>query len=174
LLEGAVDAPGQRGCGSVRADPAAGALISTLLLKSGNVLSTYDIDFDEGKTMSLRVVTKKAAVRVAHGASYASYEMYKRKTSIAQRNQVRDYVAGVVAANDKFSIATAFSDPWPDALSPIWNYCHDKKMAAFILAYIVLDYLQNEDKTAWLCTKTNIQERDFDSNFYWRDRHQPL
>jgi len=47
------------------------------------------------------------------------------------------------------------------------GFCQDKKLAAFILAYIVMDYVIS-DNVNWACAKTNIQERDFESNFCWR------
>lgn len=95
------------------------------------------------------------------------YEKYLKTVPIVQQEIVRSYVRRVVNAQVKFSLATAFPDPWPQELDLIWNFANDKKLSAFILAYLVMEELILQENE-WMCTKTNIQDRDFESNFYWR------
>lgn len=103
---------------------------------------------------------------VTHPATYKLYLRYKRV--VPQRDQaiVYNYISSRIAGEDHFSEATMFPDPWPPQFRYLWDFCQDKTLAAFVLAYIIMDCLQR-DGNAWFYTKTNIQDREFESNFYF-------
>ena len=105
--------------------------------------------------------------RVKRAPEFDLYGRYKREAPPVARAAVAAFVAKKISEVPKFSIATLFPDPWPPELKPVWDFCLEPKLAAFVLAYIVMETLFY-DSVEWKCTKTNIQERDFESNFYWR------
>jgi len=39
-------------------------------------------------------------------------------------------------------------------------------MAALTLGCLVMDYLIDDD-LKWMCVKTDLQDRGFETNFYW-------
>lgn len=95
-----------------------------------------------------------------------SYDKYQRDISREEQARVKTYIHEILSDKTKFSLATDFGDPWPDELSSLYKFCKDEKLAAFLLASIVIDVLI-ESRKDWLCIKTNIQDREFASNFYW-------
>lgn len=96
------------------------------------------------------------------------YERYSKQALLQDQGSVKNYVEETIQNLEKFSLATNFGDPWPEELSSLYKFCQDEKLAAFLLASIVIDALIQSEHN-WICTKTNIQDRDFASNFYWRN-----
>jgi hypothetical protein len=103
---------------------------------------------------------------VTHATTYELYQRYKREVPLSRQAVVINYISSQILLKRKFSIATMFPDPWPPQLGHLWEFCRDKTLAAFVLAYIVMDFLRSDSKH-WFYTKTNIQDREFESNFYW-------
>ena len=95
------------------------------------------------------------------------YQKYLNHVLPTQQGATSAYVATVIGSHEKFSLATAFANPWPPELDSIWNFIQDETLAAFVLAYIVMEQLMAAPNK-WMCTKTNIQDRDFATNFYWK------
>jgi hypothetical protein len=95
------------------------------------------------------------------------YLRYKNEVHPAVQDTITRYIDQKISKVNKFSIATLFPHKWPEELDPIYHLCRDEKLAAFVLAFIVMNHLIGDERR-WLYTKTNIQERDFESNFYWR------
>ena len=95
------------------------------------------------------------------------YQRYLTQAPQPLQAATQNYIASVIQGKNKFSLATAFSKPWPSELDNIWDFIQDEKLSAFILSYIVMNLLI-ADNDNWMCTKTNIQDREFDANFYWR------
>lgn len=106
---------------------------------------------------------------------YAAYLQWKRKASPGDQASACACVGDVIRelkAKDgqkRFSLATAFPEEWPSPLTPIWEFWgEDKLMAALILGCVVMDCLIDDEQN-WMCFKTDLQDRGFDTNFYWCD-----
>lgn len=117
----------------------------------------------------INAMTMNAIVR----PHYAAYEQWKRLApSIDQasaRTCVGEILDGlkVVDGEKKFSLATAFPGEWPKPLASIWLFWgEDQMMAALTLGCLVMDYLIDDD-LKWMCVKTDLQDRGFETNFYW-------
>lgn len=94
------------------------------------------------------------------------YERYLQQVPQSTQDDATRCIDEKIHNVDRFSLATHFGDPWPDELESLYVFCKDEKLAAFLLASLVIDRLIHSEAN-WLCTKTNIQDRDFASNFYW-------
>jgi hypothetical protein len=106
---------------------------------------------------------------------YPAYEQWKRLASVGDQQSARTCVDEVLKGlkildgQKKFSLATAFPGEWPPPLASIWEFWgEDQMMAALTLGCIVMDYLIDDD-LMWMCFKTDLQDRGFETNFYWCD-----
>lgn len=104
---------------------------------------------------------------------YDAYLRWKKTAPPSDQKLARDCVANALASlkslngQKRFSLATTFPGEWPPGLASIWDYWgEDKVMAALTLGCIVIDHLIN-DESDWLCVKTDLQDRGFETNFYW-------
>lgn len=96
-----------------------------------------------------------------------SYDDFTKKLTPEELMTFRDYIRTVINETDKFSIATHFGNPWPNELLIVYNKISDTKLAVYYLAQTIQDYLIfTGDK--WITTKTDIAQRGFETNFYWR------
>ena len=104
---------------------------------------------------------------------YQAYLRWKLTAKQYDQKLARECVAHVLAdlkasaGQKRFSLATAFPGDWPPGLTSVWEYWgEDKLMAALTLGCIVMEYLIDDDHE-WLCFRTDLQDRGFDTNFYW-------
>lgn len=84
---------------------------------------------------------------------------------------VKSHITERIAGLQKFSVATDFGGSWENTpLQSVYAVCrNDSEQAAFLLGRMVMDILITAEDS-WLCTKTNLQDRDFAANFYWRSK----
>lgn len=87
------------------------------------------------------------------------------------RNQITNFILESIDDGKVFNIATKFGRSkmsWEGTpLIKLYEYSkQDVQVAAILLGYLVQGILMNDDRK-WLCTKTDMTGRDFDTNSYW-------
>lgn len=105
----------------------------------------------------------------ASGRKFSVNKAYipANKLSAADKATAQTHIDSVAAQAEKFSLASHFNDPWPDALDPLYKVTGDETQAAFLLSGLVEDVLIRSPEE-WLCTKTPFTKRSFETNFYWK------
>jgi hypothetical protein len=118
--------------------------------------------------MTLKCIDNSgAAYEVKSVPGIEMYGRYKAKVREEVQDAVEAFIAEEIAKTTEFSLATQFPNPWPDELEPIYSFCNDELLAAYVLAGLVMENLIQAGE-AWLYTKSNIQGRDFEANYYFR------
>lgn len=97
------------------------------------------------------------------------YRLQKTKMFTEQEfHTVSEYVAGKIEHVQRFSCATLFGGSWPEPLSLIWErFDQDETEASFFLGWLVIDTLVS-DEALWGCSDFDLQNRGFETNYYWR------
>ena len=102
-----------------------------------------------------------------------TYDTWLAKFSAANisTDEIKSYMAENLAGLSKFSVATNFGGSWEGTpIQSVYTVCRNNpEQAAMLLGRIIMDVLIYAEEE-WLCTKTNLQERDFTTNFYWRKK----
>lgn len=76
------------------------------------------------------------------------------------------------AETGKFSVGTKYPNTnrvaWDGPLSYLWESTgRDAEQAGYLLGIIMMDLII-QDADQWLCVKTNVTKRAFDTEFYFR------
>ena len=90
-----------------------------------------------------------------------------RRLEKSDRHALYQFLNSRIQELDKFSVATHFNKWANTPMEKLYEAINDEKEAGRVLGVIVLNLVVETDQK-WMCSKTNLANREFSTNFYWR------
>lgn len=98
-----------------------------------------------------------------------NYLLWINKFAANEVDAVFDLIEEKIAGTDKFSVATLFGGDWDGPLFNVYKTANcDHREAGLLLGRMVLDTVIRDSKK-WYSVKTNLNGRDLETVFYWRN-----
>lgn len=119
----------------------------------------------------LRKIDEKGRSYLLEKVPYEkNFEAWLEKISDSDFRELESFLTEEILGQDKFSIGVLFPQSrWDDTpLAILWQAIKDKESTGLLLGRIVLKILIEDKDNEWKCTSTNLQGRDFETNFYWK------
>ena len=99
---------------------------------------------------------------------FSNFRKHLRLFSKEVLVEIYQFIDRKLADTYRFSVATLFGGEWDYPIKHIYDVLsEDEREAGFLLGKMVMHRVIHHP-AEWVCTKANMQGRDFDVSFYWR------